>query len=153
MRPATNQAGAHILQLGKLDLQLSLVAARTLGENFKDEQRAVVDRQLDVAFQVALLGRAQGLVKQHLHRAMHLGQRANLIGLSAAHKQRRIRGLALAGNAGHRLHASGLCQQTQLLQLTVEVGQTKVHPHQQYRSGACLKGRSRTQSGPPFCTT
>ena len=66
VRPAPHQSGGEVLQPGQLDLQLALVAAGTLGEDFQNQQRAVIDRHPQVALQIALLGRAERLVEQHL---------------------------------------------------------------------------------------
>ena len=91
------------MQARQLDLQFALVAAGTLGKDLEDQQRAVIDRQTDVALQVALLRRAQSLVKQHLFGAVHERQFLDFIGLAAAHKQGRIGGLALASQTRHGL--------------------------------------------------
>ena len=128
--PAAHQARAEVLQARQFDLQLALVAAGALGEDFKNQQRAVVDRQADGALQIALLHRAEGLVEQHLLRALGLGQQADFIRLAAADEQRRIGRLALAGDARDRLHAGGLRQQAQLFQLAVEMGGAQVHADQ-----------------------
>ena len=128
--PAAHQPGAEVLQARQFDLQLAFVAARALGEDFQDQQRAVVHRQADGALQVALLHRAQGLVEQHLLGAFGLGQCADFLGLAAAHEQGRIGRLAPAGQARHGLHAGRLGQQAQLLQVMVEVGRAKIHPHE-----------------------
>jgi hypothetical protein len=76
---------------------------------------------------------------------VHLGQHADLIRLATAHEQRGIGSFALAGQARHGLQASGLCQQAQLFQLVVEMGNTKIHAHQQHwRRRGTFKG-FRTQ--------
>ena len=43
-----------------------------------------------MALQIALLGRAQGLVEQHLGRPALLRQQLDLVGLAAAHEQSRV---------------------------------------------------------------
>ena len=66
--PPAHQPRAHVLQPGELDLQLALVAARALAEDFEDEQRAVVDRQVQVPLQVALLAPGSGPGRTALRR-------------------------------------------------------------------------------------
>ena len=51
-----------VLQLGQLDLQLALGAARVGGEDVEDHRRAVHDRQADGLLEVALLARRQLVV-------------------------------------------------------------------------------------------
>lgn len=67
----------------------------------QDQHGPVVDRHLDMSLKIALLRRAQELVKPDLLGAVHLGQHADFIRLAAAHKQCWIRSFALAGQARH----------------------------------------------------
>jgi len=83
---------------------------------------AVDSRQFKVAFQVALLCRAQALVKQNLLDASLSCQLLDLIGLAAANEQGSIRRSALAGHTNDRLKPSRLSQQTQLVELVVKSG-------------------------------
>ena len=59
---------------------------------------------------------------------MHLRERTNFIGLSASHKQCRVRGFALAGDTSHRLETRRLGKQTKLFQLGVEMGNPRSTP-------------------------
>ncbi len=120
------------------------MAARALAEDFKDEQRPVVDGQIQVALQVALLGRAQRLVEKDFIGAQLLGQGLDLVGLALADEQCGIRRLAFADNACDRLQARGLREQAELFQLGVEMGQAQVHTHQDGGSGWAI-GRFGTQ--------
>ncbi len=138
--PAAHEAGAEVLQPGEFDLELALVAPRALREDLEDEQGAVGDRQFEMSLEVALLGRAEGLVEQHFHRAVHLREHADFIGLAAADEQRGIGRLALAGQPGHGSEARGLRQQAQLFQLGVEMGKAEIHPHQDDGSGLRFRG-------------
>ena len=106
------------------------MAARALSEYFQNQQGSVVDRQLKVPLKVALLGRAQGLVKQHLSRAHLLSQHFDLISLAAADEKRGIWRTALAGHALCRLKACRLSEQTQFVQFAVEIGKAQVNTNQ-----------------------
>lgn len=81
-------------------------------------------------FEIALLRRTQGLVEQHFHGLMHLREQPDLVRLATAYKQGGIRGFALAGDSRHWIQARRLSKQTQLFQLTVEMGQTKINANQ-----------------------
>ena len=112
---------------GQLHLELALMAARPLGKNFEDQQRPVIDRQLQMALKIALLGGAERLVEQHLNGAGFLRQCLDLVGFSAADKQSGVRCPAFTGNALHRLHARCLCQQTKLLKAAVKIRQAQIN--------------------------
>ena len=125
------------------------MAARPLCKDFQNEQSAVIHWQLNMALQIPLLRRAERLVKQHFDRSMHVCQSANFIRFATANEQRGIWCFALARNARDRLHASSLGEQPQLFQLSIEMGEAEVHPHQQHRSHGGRGCGSRTQSQPP----
>ena len=91
------------------------MAARSLGKNLQDQQVAVVDRKLQHAFEVALLRRAQRLIEQYLHSSGLGRQGFDFVGFALAYEQRRVRRLALAGDAGHWLQARCLRKQAQLI--------------------------------------
>jgi hypothetical protein len=46
------------LEARQLNLQFAIMTARSLAENFKNEQSAIVDGQAQMAFKVALLSGA-----------------------------------------------------------------------------------------------
>ena len=146
--PAPHEARGHVLQARQFHLQLALMAARALGEDLQDQQGAVVDRHLQMAFQIALLGRAQGLVEQHFLGTVHLGEHADFVGLAAAHEQRRIGHLALAGQACNGTQAGRAGQQAQLFQLAIEMGKAEIHAHQQHWRWRGPVKRFRTQEKP-----
>ena len=140
--PASHEAGLQVLQAGQLDLELALMAARALGKDFQDQQSTVIDRQFQMTLQIALLGRAERLVEEDLHRTMHMRQGTNFVGLASTDEKRSVRGFALTGQPRHGRHAGGLGQQAQLLQLTIKVRVTKIHPHQQdWRAGRSRRRR------------
>ena len=60
--PQAAHAREVVFELGELDLQLSLRAARVGGEDVEDHGRAVDDRQADGLLEVALLARGQLVV-------------------------------------------------------------------------------------------
>ena len=86
------------------------MAAGALGKDLQNEQRAIIDGQFQASLQIPLLRRTQRLVEQHLLRAMHLRQSADLIGFAATHEQRRIRRLSLARQPRDRIQACSLGQ-------------------------------------------
>ncbi len=116
------------------------MAARALGKDLQDQQGTVIDRHLQMALQIALLGRAERLVEQNLGRAIGLRHHADLIGFATAHKQCGIGHLALAHQARHRVQAGRLRQQTQLFEFGIEVRKTKIHPDQHDRGGFIVVG-------------
>ena len=58
MAPAAHQARAEVLQARQLNLQLALMATRALGKNLQNQHGTVIDRHLQQALKIALLGRA-----------------------------------------------------------------------------------------------
>jgi len=145
--PAPHQARAQVLQTGQFNLQFALVAARALGKYFEDQQGAVIDRQPDVPLQIALLRRAQRLIKEHLLGAMQGREFLDLVGLAAAHEQCRIGCLALAGQTGHRLQPARLGQQPEFDQAFVKMRQTKINADQKGRRCRRLVGVSQSVMG------
>jgi hypothetical protein len=135
VRPAPHQPRAEVLQAGQLDLQLAFVAARALREDLQDQQGAVVDRQAEVALEVALLRRAERLVEQHLGGAVLLGQRLDLVGLALADEQRGVGRLALGGDAGDGLQAGGLASSPSSASSPSKWGRPEVDPDQDGRRG------------------
>ena len=79
------------------------MTAGALAEDFENQQRSVIDGQLKMALQIALLSRAQRLVKQHFGSAHLLSQRFYFIGLPAANEKRSIRRTAFASHPLNRL--------------------------------------------------
>ena len=118
------------MQAGQFDLKLAFVAAGTLGKNFEDEKCPVVDRHIEASLEVSLLRRAQGLVEQDLGGAAFTGHHLDFFSLATPDKQRRVRGAALAGHSGNRLHPCGLRQQAKLFKIGIKVWVTKINPDQ-----------------------
>src|SRR5665647_984849 len=89
-----------------------------------------------MAFQIALLGRAERLVEQNFSRTRIEGQHFDFISFARADEQRRIRGLAFAGYARHGLQACSLREQTEFLQTSIKIWKTQINAHQKgKRSG------------------
>src|SRR5262249_53609334 len=59
MRPLPSESRQKIFELRQLDLQLALIAARSLGKNIQDELTAVHHPNLKRILQIALLSRRQ----------------------------------------------------------------------------------------------
>ena len=55
MRPATSQAGQHVVELGQFDLRSGLTAPGSPREDVEDEARSIDDPGPDQLFQVARL--------------------------------------------------------------------------------------------------
>jgi phosphate transport system protein len=142
-----HQARAHVLHAGQFHLQLALMAAGPLGKYFENQKCPLVDRQTDMAFEIALLRRAQGLIKQDFLCTVLLSQPFDLVCLPAAYKQCGIGCLPLAGQARNRGEPGGLRQQTQLLKFGIKMRQTKIHTHQYGARGWRDGGISQTQFG------
>ena len=121
VRPPAHQPGAEVLQAREFDLQLALVTARTLAKNLQNQERTVIDRALQVTLEVALLRRADALIKQDLGGTQLGGKRFDLIGLATANKKRWVRCAPFAGDAPDHCQTSGLRQQPKLLELLVEI--------------------------------
>ncbi len=143
MGPAAHEAGAEVLQARQFDLQLALVAARALREDLEDEEGAVVDGDAEFALQVALLGGRQGLVEDHLARAVQLGEFADFLGFAAADEERRVGRLALADEAGDGREAGGLGEKAELFELGIEMGEAEIDADQ--NDGAFLAGNGFRQ--------
>ena len=73
--------------------------------------------------------------KAHQLNLTENGQIANMDFFASA---KTTLGFAFTGNALHWREASGLCKQTQLFQLGVEIGQTQVNAYQNDRCGRCI---------------
>ena len=104
VRPSSYQPGGEMLELRELHLELALEGARALREYVEDEGSPVVDPALDMAFEVALLGRAQRVVEEDdfgLPRR-HLG--ADLVGLAGADEE-----LGVGWAIGVAHGAGGMC--------------------------------------------
>jgi hypothetical protein len=106
------------------------MAARSLGEYLKNDQRAVVDGKAKEFFEVALLRWTQCLIEQHFAGIGHFSQLLDLFGLAAAYEQRRVRRTALTNQSMTNLKACGLSQQAQFSQLAVKVRFAKIDPNQ-----------------------
>ena len=128
--PTPHQACAEVLQPRQFYLQFALVAACPLGKNLQNQHGAVIDRSVEKPFQIALLRRAESLVKQNLGGAVRLRQFFDFFRLAFADEQGRIRRLAFAGNTRHGLHACRLRQQPKLFQFAVKMRQTQINADQ-----------------------
>ena len=106
------------------------MAARSLGKYLENEQSPVIDRQLQMPLQVALLRRAQSLVEQNLCSANLLRQHFDFVSFTAANKQGGVWCPALAGDTLNRLQARCLGQQTKLFKAVIKIGQAQINPDQ-----------------------
>ena len=100
-----------------------------------------------MALQVPLLGRTEGLIKEDFPGPMLFGEKLDFIRLAAADKQRCIGSLAFAGDAGNGRQSRRLCQQAQLLQARVKVGQPEIHADKHSERGGGVEFVCRAQRG------
>ena len=139
--PAAHQPRAEVLQPRQLDLQLAFVAARALGEDLEDQEGAVVDRQAELALEVALLRRAQRLVEEDfagagaVRPARLISSALPLPTNSAASGALRLQMRRATGS-----QAGGLREQAEFLEFAVEMGQPEIDADQ--NDGAFLAGIS-----------
>ncbi len=118
------------MQTRQLDLKFALMAARTLGENFQDDQNPVVDRQPDITLQITLLSRTQCLVKQDFLGAVCLGQRFDFIGFAGTDVESGIGGTPFADDlvCDHKTRRGG--ELTQFFQCVVKMGHAQIDANQ-----------------------
>ena len=107
MAPQPAHAREVVLQLGELDLQLALGAARVRGEDVEDHRRAVDDRQAERLLEVALLARRQLVVAGDQVRVGCLRGGLRLGHLARAEVGVRVRLLAALHHLPHDRHAGG----------------------------------------------
>lgn len=106
---------------GQFHLQLAFMTSGPLPKNLKDQEGPVVHGQLKMSLKIALLSRTQALVEQNFNRAQLSCHQFDFIGLTAANKKGCVWRLAFAGQACNRFEARCLCQQAQLIELTIEI--------------------------------
>ena len=88
--PASDEPRRQMLKLCELHLELAFERAGALREDIQYEDTPVQDPASEVAFQVALLGRGQGMVDEHDLGTAALDRRADLVGLAGADEVFRI---------------------------------------------------------------
>ena len=115
--PAAHQASGQMLELGELDLQLAFMAARALREDVEDQRSAVDHHALQLALEVALLARRQGVIEDHDVGAVRTQGFADLLDLAAAGEELGI------GRGTLALH-HGLDARTRTQGEQLEFGQT-----------------------------
>ena len=119
--------------------------ARALREDLEDEEGAIVDGDVEGALEIALLRRTERLVEDDLAGAMHLGELADLVGLAAAHEERRVGCLAPTDDAIDRDQSRCLGQQAELFKFVVEMRQSEIDADED--DGAILASYDFRQAG------
>jgi hypothetical protein len=114
--PLSAKAGEDVLVLGQLHLEAALTGAGVLGENVEDQGGAVEDLDVELAFEVALLRRAQLVVEDDggVIRGSALGD--YLLELALADIGRRVEGLEALGGAADDVGAGGLGEELKLFE-------------------------------------
>ena len=80
--PHSDQTRQKILQIRTFDLQTGFFCPSTPVKNFQNQVRPIPDRNLQLILQVSLLGRCQGVVKNHAVCIQHGNQIFDLFHLS-----------------------------------------------------------------------
>ena len=110
MGPAAHEARREMTELSKLDLQLALMRPGSLGEDVKDQGRAIKDIHLEVPDEIALLDRTQpGVNKNKTHRFL-LYLFGNLVDLARSDEILWIRLIAGSPELGDDIEASRFSQ-------------------------------------------
>src|SRR5438876_475232 len=139
VRPAPHQPRRQVLEPGQLDLQLAFGGLRALREDLEDQLGAVHDAALQLALEVALLGRRQLVVEHHVH-GIELGGRArDLSDLADAGVELRI---GAAATPAHQLVArdpGAFHQAHHLLDVLSICGVAEIQAHEdgRQRIGGC----------------
>ena len=97
VRPAPDQAGRKMLQLGQFHLQLALEGARPQGKNIQYQASPVNDAPFKCAFQVFFLAGTELVINKHKLRIDLLDQCQQLVELATADQVTRIRRAAPGG--------------------------------------------------------
>ena len=112
----TAQTRQHVLQLGQLDLRLTLAGLSVLCKDVENQGGAVDDLHLDDILEGAALGGGQLGVDNHCVGAGGLHDVLELQGLAGAEEGARVRLEAALNQAVQHLGAGGLGQRGQLTQ-------------------------------------
>ena len=124
--PAADQAGCQVLQLGQLDLQLALVALGALGEDVENQAGAVQHAHVQAFFQIALLGRRQGVIEDDDFNLLGQAGLGDLVGLAGTDEIGGVGAGALGGDGGDRFGAGRAGEQSQLFHAGVEIASAEV---------------------------
>ena len=110
-----------MLQLGQLDLQLAFVALGAQREDIQDQRDPVDHAQVEQPFQVALLGRRQGLVEQHDVGQQGLGHAHALVRLARADEELGVGAVAPRRQRADDFGAGALGQHGEFLGMGKEI--------------------------------
>ena len=111
-----------VLELGELDLKLSLCARGVLGEDVEDQLRSIDDARRQGVLERALLRRLELAVdEQHLRLRVAI-RLLQLFELALPHVRSRVRARTLLDELADRLHTRRACELAQLAELLLGVG-------------------------------
>jgi hypothetical protein len=128
--PAPHQAAGDVPQLRELDLELAFVAAGALREDVEDQGVAVEHAAADELLEVAFLARRERMVDEH-HVAAGVGDDlADLLGLAAADEEPGFGAVATPRHGGDRLHAGGLRELRELVEVFLLDRAAQAHANQ-----------------------
>ena len=119
-----------MLELREFHFQLAFMAARALRKDVEDQARAIQHPPLDEFFEIAFLRWRQRMIEQHQLGAVLMRDRADLVGLAAAHEVARIGTIAASTDTCNRNRARGACQLLEFLDVFGIRGCTQSEAHQ-----------------------
>ena len=107
MRPAADEPGRQVFELGQLDLQLAFETAGALREDIEDQAGTVDDPALELALEIALLARRQRRREYDQLGIVSGDGSTHFLELAAADKVLWVRALAGARDLGDHDCAGG----------------------------------------------
>jgi hypothetical protein len=98
-----------------------------------------------VSLKIALLRRTQGLIEQDFSRPGIESEQFDLVRFAGSDKKSGIRRSSFAGDARDWLQARCLRKQTEFLQISIEVRETQIDPHEKNEGFGFHRRIIRTQ--------
>ena len=128
--PAAHKPRRRVLKLCELDLELTFVALRALGENVEDQPRTVDDRAAERLFEVALLHRRQ-VVVEYRERSMLLLQSAlDFLDFSRAGKKGGVGPIAAPADQGSRTDSGADGEKSKFFHAFGVAARAEIQAHQ-----------------------
>ena len=111
-----------MLQLSKLNLQFAFVAFCPEGKNIQDQGDPIHHPQVELPFEVALLCRAERLVKQDNVRLVRLREQNALFEFTRANEIGSVRSGSSAGKNRHHLGTRPFGKHDKLVCMSLVIG-------------------------------
>src|SRR6266568_6467980 len=90
LRTSSAEAGEHVFELSKLDLELTFTGSGVAGKDIKNELGAIDDAAVELAFEIAKLGRGEFVVEDQDASIGHFGGGGDLFNFAAPDERGRI---------------------------------------------------------------